>query len=103
MASLNQLLAIGDTATFKVEAEKDGTTWDLTGGTVEITFRNPSGTILGPYTATISNPTGGIAYYSVSDTFLDGAGIWARQWRIVVGSIQMRSMQPIQFTVYSNL
>lgn len=68
-----------------------------------LTLRTPNGGTLGPYTATLTDPTEGEASYTVTSTStIDTAGNWSRQWKIVVGSITMRS-GVIPFKVQSNL
>lgn len=103
MSYLNQPIQIGDTIQFIVFAQKNGVTWDITGGTVTLTLKKPNGTSLGPYSATLDDPTAGEASYTVSDTsVINAAGIWQLQWKIVVGSITMRSAI-ISFKVNANL
>lgn len=88
-------IVVGDTPDFILTAQKDGVVWNLTGATVTLTLYSPIGTVLGPYTATISNPTGGVAHYQVpTDTILD-PGDWHRRWVCVQGGIRASTRKKV--------
>src|SRR5262245_22708921 len=77
---------------------KDGATWDLTGATVTLQLKDPSGNVTGPFTATVSSPSGGIAFYDLLTTDLDEAGVWYVKWKVVQGSLSLPS-EWIEFRV----
>ncbi len=97
---VDQPIVVGDTVDFKLTAKKDSAVWDITGATVTFYLMKPDGTILSPFTATLSSPTLGIAHYQVATTVLSVAGKWQRQWKVVTsGSVVMWSGE-IVFRVY---
>jgi len=81
--------------------KKDGSTWDLTGAAVELFFKKPDGSFQAAKTATISNASGGIAYYDTLTTDLDTAGIWYRSWRVSQSGVVLES-EPIEFEVLAS-
>ncbi len=85
------------TYTFSLEATKDEVVWDITGATVTLLLRKPSGTVV-TKSATITNGAGGLAEYTTLTTDLDVVSTWSRAWNIVLGSIDVRS-EPISFNV----
>ena len=94
-----QKIVVGSTPDFTLNAQKDSVVWDITGGTILLYLIKPDGTVLGPYTATITSGIGGIAHYQVATTVLNIRGSWYKQWKVTVSSIVMWSEQ-IPFTVY---
>lgn len=71
--------------------------WDLTTATVTLIFVKPDGTLV-TKTASITNGPKGLAQYTTTTTDLDTVGDWQRYWRVIDGSVDLRS-GPITFTV----
>lgn len=84
-------LVVGNTTDFILTARKDGVTWDLTSAVVTLTLWRPDGTTIGPLSATITNPTGGVAHHQVDETVLDSVGNWYRRWAVVQGLTKVRT------------
>jgi hypothetical protein len=82
----------GSTHRFQLTATKDGAVWDLTGATVTLFLIDTLGAETS-YTATISSPSGGVAYYDVATSVLTQAGTWSRAWRIVQSGVTMWSVR----------
>jgi hypothetical protein len=78
---INQPLTTGDSQDFILNARKDGSSWDLSSATVSLYLRRPDGIVLGPLTATVIQPTNGVAHY-LSQTELSLPGQWRRHWLI---------------------
>lgn len=87
MAYSDQNFQVGGTYTWTLNAQKTGETWNITGATVTISFRKPNDTVAGTFTATLSNPSGGVATYTNSATLLSVPGTWIRQWKVSVGGV----------------
>ena len=93
---------INDTKTFVLVPTKDGTTWDITGATVTLYLRKPSGVIL-EKSATVAS-SGTSASYVDSSSSLTVEGSWARWWKVsqTVSSVTTTlTSTPIPFTVLS--
>ncbi len=88
---LDQNIVVGNDEDFRIEAEKDGTPWDITGGTVLLYLRDPSGNWSTAYTATVSDGPNGVAHYQAGETVLDEAGYWAQQWEVTKSGITLRT------------
>lgn len=82
----------GSTHRFQLTATKDGVVWDLTGATVTLYLIDTAG-VQTNYTATISDPTAGVAYYDVSTSVLNQSGQWARAWRVVQSGVTLWSVR----------
>lgn len=98
-----EIITLGSTQRFELEARLNGSAWDLTPATVTIYLQAPDGTEQG-YVATVSDATGGIAYYDVAKTIFTagGAGVWKRKWKVVDGTITQVSV-PIPFKLIASL
>lgn len=90
-------LTVGSTYRFRLNAKKDGATWDLTGATVTLHITTPGGTVTA-YSATVTGASSGQAEYVGTGSELDGTGTWQRAWQVVQGSVTQRSL-PISFGV----
>ena len=97
----DQPIVVGDTIDFKLHARKDRATWDLTGATVSLYLKNPSGIVSAALSATITDATAGIADYTTT-TELDEDGDWVRQWKVVSGAVTLWS-EEIEFSVLPNV
>ena len=98
----NQPVVVGDTTTFEVIVEKDGAVWDITAAAVNLYLQDPSGNVLGPYAATITDGPNGKADYTVGTTILSVAGDWIKQWHITASGISIWSKE-IVFSVLPKL
>ncbi len=87
----DQGIVVGDDHDFGVAVEKDGVVWDITGASVKLYLRDPSGNWSTAYTATVSDGPGGLAHYQVDETVLDEVGYWIRQWEITKSGITLRT------------
>ena len=83
----DQELVVGDTAIFGLAVKKNDLTWDISGATVELYLRDPSGNWSTAYSATVTSGADGEAQYSAATTVLDEAGTWFRQWKVSVSGI----------------
>lgn len=90
-------LTVGSVYRFRLTAKKDGLVWNLTGATVQLLLRNPSGTTT-TYSATVTDATAGVAEYTSAAANLDTAGGWRRSWKVTQSSI-IQSSIPVQFSV----
>lgn len=95
--SPSEPLTKNSTYVFRLDADKDGAPWDLTGATVTLTFRYPDGTTAAK-SATLTTPASGIAEYTTLTTDLTQLGRHEAMWRVVQGSIDLESL-PEAFTV----
>jgi hypothetical protein len=101
--SLTQPVIVSDTIDFTLNALKDGVVWDLTGATVSLYLLKPDKvTKVGPFAAALSDAVNGVAHYQVASTVIDRVGTWQRQWRVVLGSVQLWS-KLYSFDVYPAL
>ena len=91
------MFVTGNTYKFRLTATRNGVIWDLTGATVKIGLKSPSGagTIK---TAVIANATGGIVEYDSVVADLNAAGVWSRSWEITQSAIVQES-NPVSFVV----
>lgn len=90
--------AVGNTHRFRTNPmRKDGAVYNLTGTTVSLLLIKPDGTVL-TKAATLDDAANGVASYTTTTTDFDTAGIWKRQWKVVDGSIVLRSA-PVAFEV----
>ena len=90
-------LTVGSVYRFRLTAKKDGVVWNLTGATVQLLLRNPSGTTT-TYAATLTEPTEGIADYTSSTGDLSVIGGWRRSWKVTQGTVIQNSL-PVSFSV----
>lgn len=102
MPYIDQPIVVGNTHNFKLTAKKDGVIWDISGATITLSLRKPDGTILSPFSASITNGPLGLANYQVADTVLDTAGDWARQWKVEKSGVELKT-KIIPFTVDPSL
>jgi hypothetical protein len=86
-------LCVGSVEKFQLQAALDSLPWDLTGGTVTLTFRDPTG-VQTVYPASIS---GGCAF--VTWTVIDPPGDWRRTWTVTDAAGIHQVSQPVPFTV----
>ena len=87
-------MTVGGTFILTHAAKKDGVVWDLTGATVTVYLGKPSGTVVGPFTATVAAPTTGVATYTTlagATPTLSEDGRWWAVWRVVQGAIDVDS------------
>jgi hypothetical protein len=91
-------LATGATYAFTLNAKKDGVVWDLSAATVKFYLHDPFGNRTGPYTATVTNPTGGVAVYTSLVADIGVAGSWSRSWEVTDGAV-IGHWPPVAFTV----
>ena len=89
---------VGNTHKFKLTAQKDGSTWNLTSATVTLQLVNPSTGAVSNKAATLDTPASGIASYTTTTSDLGVAGEWKRYWKVVDGSVTL-TYGPIYFTV----
>jgi len=94
-----QKIVVGDTIDFTLAAKKNGSAWNITGGSVLLYLVKPDATVLGPFDATLSSPTTGGAHYAVDTDVIDQSGDWVRQWKVSAEGITLWS-QEIGFPVY---
>lgn len=103
-ATTQQVLVANSTYRFRLTARKDGAVWDLTDAAVYLILRRGFGEPASVQkTATVESAAGGTAYYDCTVDDLDGGpgeARWRRQWRVVQGSLDLRS-RPVEFTVVS--
>lgn len=69
---------------FRARFTLDGATWDLTNATVTLYLQKPDGSLL-TKTATVSDPTGGVAEYVTISGDLSVAGNWSATWKVADG------------------
>jgi hypothetical protein len=100
---VKQPIVVGSTPEFTLTARRSGEPWDLTGGAVKLYLRDPDGIVLGPYTATLDDPTAGGAVVQVAADVIDAAGVWRRQWRVEAGDGAVAWSTQIRFPVESAL
>lgn len=70
--------AAGSVQRFQASPWLNGLYWDVSGGSVTLTIKDPTGTTYGPFAATVS---GGQVYYDF--VVLPPAGEWVRTWTLV--------------------
>lgn len=91
-------LTLGSTYRFKSKTpiRKDGDVWDLAGASVELRFKRPDlSTLVVPITGIL--PDGNV-YYDGTIGTLNQLGQWTRSWRVLQGSIDIKSL-PVRFLV----
>ncbi len=86
-------LTIGSVEVFELSSELNCLPWDLAGGTVTLTIRDPLGnqTI---YPATISGFQATVTWQVVLPE-----GTWTRSWKVIDASGITQVSQPLVFTV----
>lgn len=90
-------LIVGSTYRFTLTATKDGSAWDISGGSITLTLIDPGGNATG-YAASIVSGPAGTARYDGAVGLLDEAGVWRRSWTVSVGGVVQESV-PIVFSV----
>ena len=80
--------------------KKDGVVLNLTGATVTLLMRDPSGT-LHTKAATITSASDGNVRYDTAVTDIITPGPWRRAWRVQKGNLDLISL-PISFTVVAS-
>ncbi len=95
----SQPVMAGDTLNWVLRARRNGATWNLTGATVSLYFRNQAGTVYGPYSAELTDAANGVAEYQNESALLTG-GTWRRHWLIAQAAVTRRSRE-IGFDVLS--
>jgi len=95
-----EAVTVASTHRFRLEARKDGVVWDITGAAVTLLLRKPDGTN-STKSATVTDGPAGIAEYVCSTADLDVHGGWRRSWRVVDGSVDIRSLA-IPFSVQAS-
>jgi hypothetical protein len=93
---MNQL-TVGSQYRFRATITKDGAVWNITGATVTLHLKNPSGTT-SIKSASILSATNGQVYYDSAAADLDVAGQWKRSWKISLSGV-IDFTAPVQFTV----
>ena len=91
---------LGSTAIFRLTALKDGVVWDLSGATVTLLLRPPSGATA-VKSATVTDAPGGVAQYTATTTDILTVGQWFFAWRVVQASIDITSERLILSVVQS--
>ncbi len=87
---IEEPVVVGGTYNWELTASKDGVVWDITGGAVLFYLRDPSGNVA-HYTASITDPTVGVAGYVNAAADIDEAGVWSKRFKVTVAAI-------VQFT-----
>jgi len=96
-----QPIVVGNTHDFVANFQKDGSTWNITGGTISLYLIKPNGVVLPPFSATITSGSGGVAHYAAAATVLDVPGEWKKLWYVSVSGVVQRSTK-IPFMVYDS-
>lgn len=92
-------LTVGSTYEWDLnQAKKNGVVWDLTGATVTILLKRPSGGWSELAITSLYDPTNGRGKRAGDGSELTEAGTWQRVWRIRQGAIDIR-YPPISFVV----
>lgn len=78
----DQPLIVGDTVLFGLLVKLNDLAWDITGATVSLYLRDPSGNWSAALSASVVDGPNGQAQYQGSTSLLDEAGPWLRQWKI---------------------
>jgi hypothetical protein len=97
MAYGTATFVLAETKQFILNATKNGVVWNLTSATVSLLLEKPDGTTL-TKSATITNPTGGVASYTTLTTDLNAVGKWWRSWSITDGAVTLKDVGT-RFTV----
>lgn len=74
--------------------------WDLTGATVTISFKSPSGT-KSSFGATIVDATAGTARYVNTTSLFNATGTWSVSWRVSKSGTVLESRLQ-EFQVYES-
>jgi hypothetical protein len=98
---MSDTIVAASTYRMKLTARKDGVIWDLTAATITLILRSPSGTV-STKSASILVAADGTAYYDLTISDVTTEGRWRRAWRVVQGSLDLRS-EPRQFLVVESL
>ncbi len=88
---------IGDVDRFRVTIKKDGIAWNLSSGSVAITFEKPDRSTQFSRSMTGETPVSGIFYYDTVITDIDAVGWWTLRVRVTDGSIQKSYPHEIGF------
>lgn len=92
-------LTIGSTYRFAPDGAitRDGAPWDLTGATVTVLLKAPSGAIT-TLTATVDDAAGGLAHADNATGDLSERGTWTRSWKVEQSGVVLISV-PVPFEV----
>jgi hypothetical protein len=102
MSTDSNRYVVGETRRWEINESgvtKDDEIWDLTGATVTLGLRDPSGNV-SENSATVDDGPAGLAHYTTLTTDLDEAGWWKRSWKVSKGGVVLES-PPISFRVYA--
>lgn len=92
-------LTIGSTYDWRLnQASKDGVAWDLTGATVTLLLKSPTGQVTEYPVTSLYDAANGRAKYVGDGGELNAAGTWQRVWRVRQDAVDLR-YPPIPFVV----
>lgn len=92
-------IVAGNATIFRLEASKDGASWNLSGGSVRLLLQRPDGTILARAASAVA-ATNGTFECTVPGTDLSTTqlGRWFRRWEITDGGTVYQAPEvPIAF------
>lgn len=91
--------SIGSTDRFRATITKDGVAWDLSAGTVTLTFEKPDRSTQFTRAMVAEDASGGVFYYDSTTDEIDTVGWWTCQVRVTDGSVVKRYPYEIGFFV----
>jgi hypothetical protein len=92
--------AVGSRERLTVSLKKDGLPWDLTAGTVTLTFTRPGRTSSFDRTMLPSNPSAGVFFYDRTEADLDVRGWWLLGITVVDGGLVY--IYPNEISLYAS-
>lgn len=94
---------VGDVGTVLTTTIKDGSSIiDISGATLTFYFKKPNNTVVSKAGVLVSDGSDGQVKYTTESGFLDVAGTWYFQARVLDGDNSWKS-DVAQFKVYTNL
>ena len=92
---MNSIIAANTHRFLLDNPKKDGVAWDISGATVTLFLRNPSGTTTSHAATAVTSTQ---AYFDGTTTTLGVGGDWQRWWHVVKSGIDLM-YGPINFAV----
>lgn len=93
------IVNIGSTDKFQFTIKKGGVIWDLSNGTVTVTFEKPDRTTQFTRAMSSLDATTGVFSYTTTTSEIDEVGWWTLQVRVIDGAITKRYPGEISFYV----
>jgi hypothetical protein len=88
---------VGSVDRLRFPLTKDGVPWNLSGGSVQLTFKKPDRVTVFTRAAVAENAAGGIFYYDTTTSDIDTPGWWTVSVQVTDGTVVKKYPYDIGF------